>query len=143
MYTGMSSRESWHSVVSQHSLNESLTPGCGLHAGDFSESFGEVALIGEAAMYRFDIPPNGQVGPSTVLLPDTWYDINLEWSGTEGNVAHGCRVSINGTRLPGVLPLKNVSRNGICYVRFRSTVPDEDLAGRLVESIKADVATAH
>ncbi|MHC4878422.1 MAG: sialidase family protein [Planctomycetota bacterium] len=96
----------------------------------------------QAAMYRFEIPQDGRIGTSTVLQADTWYDVKLQWTGTEDKAAHECRVSINGTLLPERLPLKNASRNGICYVRFRSTAPDEDLAGWLVESIKANI-TAH
>lgn len=37
------------------------------------------------------------------------------------------------------LPLNNTSRNGICYVRLRSTAREQDLAGWLVEHITANV----
>ena len=90
-------------------------------------------------MYRLDIPPDGRIGKSTVLETDTWYDVKLDWTGTEDKAAHVCRMYIDGTLLPMTLPLNNTSRNGICYVRFRSTAREEDLAGWLVEHITASV----
>ena len=93
----------------------------------------------EAAMYRLDIPSDGRINDSTTLKPGTWHDVRLEWTGTEDTSAHICRVHIDGRLQPKNLPLKNRSRNGICYVRFRSTAEDEDLAGWLVETVKADV----
>ena len=93
----------------------------------------------EAAMYKLDIPADGRINDSTTLELETWYDVRLEWTGTEDISAHACRVYIDGHLQSKGLPLKNTSRNGICYVRFRSTAADEDLAGWLVETVKADV----
>jgi hypothetical protein len=92
-----------------------------------------------AAMYRLDIPPDGRISASTTLEPETWYDVKLEWNGTAEKKRHSCKVYINGSLQPEELPLNNISRDGVCYVRFRSTAQDEDLAGWLVEHIKADV----
>lgn len=93
----------------------------------------------QAVMYELDIPPDGRIGSSTVLNTDTWYNIKLEWTGTDDKATHFCRVSVNDALLPGTLPLTNSSRNGLCYVRLRSTAPEEDLAGWLVAGIKARI----
>jgi hypothetical protein len=93
----------------------------------------------EAAMYKLDISADGKTNDRATLEPDTWYDVRLEWTGTEDSSAHACRVYIDGRLQSKGLPLKNISCNGICYVRFRSTAADEDLAGWMVDSIKADV----
>lgn len=82
---------------------------------------------------------DGRFGTSTVLEAETWYDVKPAWTGTEDKAADFCLVYIDGTLLPMTLPLNNTSRNGICYVRFRSTAREEDLAGWLVEHITANV----
>ena len=93
------------------------------------------------AMYRLAIGADGKVaGTETVLAPDVWYEVRLEWSGTDDRATDTCAVFINGKVLDQRLPLNKTSRNGISYVRFRSTAPEEDLAGWLVESIDADVS---
>ena len=83
-------------------------------------------------------PADGRINDRATLEPDTWYDVGLEWTGTEDISAHACRVYIDGRLQSESLPLKSTSRNGICYVRFRSTAVDEDLAGWMVETAKAD-----
>ena len=93
----------------------------------------------EAAMYSLDIPADGRLSDLIAQKPDTWYDLKLEWTGVEDNASHSCKVYINGTLLPQALKLKNTSPNGICYSRFRSTAAEADLAGWIVESIKAKV----
>lgn len=93
----------------------------------------------KAAMFKLDIPADGQINETTKLVPDTWYDVRLEWTGTEDKDAHTCRVYIDGRLQSKQLSLNNTSRNGVCYARLRSTAEDQDLAGWLVESIKADV----
>ena len=49
------------------------------------------------------------------------------------------KVYIDGALQANELPLLNTSPNGLSYVRFRSTAEEEDLAGFLVEHIKANV----
>jgi len=79
-------------------------------------------------MYRLDIPPDGRVGKSTVLETDTWYDVKLDWTGTEDKAAHVCRIYIDGTLLPTTLPLNNTSRNGIWFPVGEPRVPWIDAA---------------
>ncbi len=93
----------------------------------------------EAAMYKLDIPADGKINDATTLDTGTWYDVGLEWTGTEDRSAHACRVTVDGRLQSKNLVLKNISRNGICYVRFRSTAADEDLAGWMVERVRAEV----
>lgn len=93
----------------------------------------------EAAMYKFDIPADGRIGPTTTLEPGTWYNLKLQWTGVEDPGAHFCKVYLDGQLQSWLLPLKNPSRNGISYVRYRSTAQTEDLAGWLVEGIQANV----
>jgi len=93
----------------------------------------------EAAMYVFVIPEDRRVNLATVLEPERWYTIRLEWNGTQDEEIHSCKVFVNGQQQPESLRLLNPSPNGICYVRFRSTASQEDLAGFLVESIRAEI----
>jgi len=93
----------------------------------------------QAAMFKFEIPADGRLFSGAVLNPERWIDISLAWNGTENPAGHFCQVAIDGILQRETLPLLNPSRNGICYARFRSTAPAEDLSGFLVESIKADV----
>ena len=93
----------------------------------------------DAAMFVFDIPEDGQINFATRLETDRWYDLLLEWDGTTDKDTHFCWVSIDGVRQAMKLRLQNISRDGICYVRLRSTAEEEDLAGFLVESINAQV----
>jgi hypothetical protein len=92
----------------------------------------------ETAMFRFELPADGRVDARTVLVPGRWYTLVLSWDGTTDANRHHARVSIDGTPLDRELPLRSVTRNGISYVRFRSTAAAEDLAGYLVEWIEAD-----
>jgi hypothetical protein len=97
-------------------------------------------VAGEAAaMYVFDIPADRKIDVATTLEPERWYTIRLEWTGTLDDQIHSCRVFVDGVQQPGSLRLLNPSPDGICYVRFRSTAPQEDLAGFLVESIRAEI----
>lgn len=92
----------------------------------------------DTAMYVFDIPEDGQINFATRLDSGKWYDVQLEWDGTTGKDVHFCWISIDGVQQAMKLRLQNISRDGICYVRFRSTAEEEDLAGFLVESIRAE-----
>ena len=93
----------------------------------------------EAAMFKLDIPADGRISDETTLEPGTWYDVRLEWIGTQDKGNHACKVYIDGRLQSKRLHLTSTSVNGICYARFRSTAEEEDLAGWLVESINADV----
>jgi len=93
----------------------------------------------EAAMFRLEIPANGRLDARTVLAPDRWYTFSLLWNGTPDAERHTARVSIDGTQLGIELPLRSVTRNGVSYVRLRSTAPIEDLAGYLVEWLEAEI----
>jgi hypothetical protein len=92
-----------------------------------------------AAMYKLEIPADGKLFSGALLKPDRWIDVKLAWNGTEDPTVHGCQFTIDGIPQKPPLPLRHPSRNGVCYARFRSTAPEEDLAGFLVEFIKADV----
>jgi hypothetical protein len=90
-----------------------------------------------SAPFLLDIPASGRIG-GTVLHPGRWYDIALAWDGTGDPATHSCSVTI-GAAAPIRLPLRRTSVNGISYVRFRSTAPDDDLNGYLVGPVKARV----
>ena len=92
-----------------------------------------------AAMYVFEIPEDGKINVSTTLEPERWYHIRLEWNGCSDEEIHSCRVYIDDVLQPERLVLRNPCRTGISYVRFRSSAEEEDLAGFLVESIRADI----
>lgn len=92
----------------------------------------------EAAMYVFDIPADGKINVATTLETERWYTVRLEWTGTRDAEIHACRVFIDGRQQAESLRLRNPAPDGICYVRFRSTAPEVDLAGFLVESIRSE-----
>lgn len=91
------------------------------------------------AMYRVQINPSGKIiGSDTVLQPNTWHTLGFKWYGTEDKDVDFCEVSVNGR--PALdIPLKNISPNGICYARLRSTAPSVDLAGWMIESLEANI----
>lgn len=93
----------------------------------------------DTALYVFDIPEDGQINVATRLAADIWYDLELKWDGTTDKDAHFCWISVDGVQQAMKLRLQNSNRDGINYVRFRSTAAQEDLAGFLVESIEAEV----
>lgn len=93
----------------------------------------------DTALYVFDIPEDGQINVATRLATDIWYDLELAWDGTTDKDTHFCWVSIDGVQQAMKLRLQNTSRDGISYVRFRSTASEEDLAGFLVEFIDVEV----
>jgi hypothetical protein len=93
----------------------------------------------ETAMYRLEIPADRRLDARTVLAPGRWYTFSLRWNGTSDGERHTARVSIDGTPLENELPLRNVARNGVSYVRLRSTAQMEDLAGYLVEWLEAEI----
>lgn len=99
-----------------------------------SDSAGDMA-----AMYVFEIPADGKINVATTLETNRWYDIRLEWNGCRDEEVHSCRVYIDDVLQPERLSLRNPCRDGLSYVRFRSTAQEEDLAGFLVESIRADI----
>ncbi len=92
-----------------------------------------------AAMYVLDIPADGKMNVATSLEPERWYTLRLEWNGVSDEQIHSCKIFVDGQQQAESLRLQNPSPNGICYVRFRSTAEKEDLAGFLVESIRADI----
>ena len=90
-------------------------------------------------MYVFEIPEDGKINVATTLEADRWYDIKLEWNGCGDEEIHSCRVYIDDVLQPERLRLRNPGGDGLCYLRLRSTAEEEDLAGFLVESIRADI----
>ncbi len=93
----------------------------------------------DAAMYVFPLPADGKINVATTLETGRWYTLRLEWTGTQDAEIHSCRVFVNGEQQAESLRLLNPAVDGICYVRFRSTSPETDLAGFLVESIRSEV----
>ncbi len=91
------------------------------------------------AMYVLEIPADGRLSIGSTLDPQRWHAIRLEWNGTLDQEIHRCRLYVDGQQQAESLRLLNSSLNGICYVRFRSTAEEEDLAGFLVESIRAEI----
>jgi hypothetical protein len=72
--------------------------------------------------------------PIDRLKPGVWHEIVLQWDvGTRT-----CRVTIDGSESPS-LTMAHDTPTGVSYVRFRSTAPESDSAGFVVESVRADV----
>jgi hypothetical protein len=90
-------------------------------------------------MYVFDVPEDGKINVATTLETGRWYTVRLDWTGTRDAEIHTCRVFVDGRQQAESLRLRNTSTDGICYVRFRSTAQEEDLAGFLVESIRSQI----
>ncbi len=93
----------------------------------------------ETAMYVLPLPLDGKLNVATTLETGRWYTLRLQWTGTLDSEIHSCRVFIDGVQQPESLRLQNSSLDGICYVRFRSTAQETDLAGFLVESIRSEI----
>ncbi|MFC1606496.1 sialidase family protein [Candidatus Latescibacterota bacterium] len=68
------------------------------------------------------------------LDPGTWYTLTLEWNVD----ARHCNVLVDGEEVSW-LKMLNETVNGASYVRFRSGADEVDIAGMLIESVKADV----
>lgn len=96
-------------------------------------------VAGEAnAVFCFEIPENGALGDST-LSTNCWYDISVEWPGTQDADNSSAKLYVDGVLQSKPLPLRRPSINGINYVRFRSTAPSLDVSGFLVDYVHVRV----
>ena len=85
------------------------------------------------AMYYTHFYPDGEYC-SGKLQPRQWNDVSLKWD-TEKQF---CEISIDGKHVLS-LPQLESTRNGIGYLRLRSTAEKPDTNGFLVESVAANV----
>ena len=67
------------------------------------------------------------------LALDTWHTLTFDWDLG----ARTCTLSSDDWRVD--VPLQHTARNGICYLRLRSTSESIDHAGYLVDEVQAKV----
>jgi len=86
------------------------------------------------AAYTLQLAPGAGPGSRT-LMPDTDYELRLEWSGT--GAGSTCRVSIDG-HPAGSITLKNPAPNGLSYLHVIAA-GEEPRPGIQLQSITAEV----
>ncbi len=72
----------------------------------------------------------------SILEKGKWVELRFEWDDLQSG---SCRLLIDGSPYPHLLPLNFKSTNGINYVHFQAVPEEEDTEGYLVESVKAVV----
>lgn len=85
-------------------------------------------------LFNLNIAEGGQIGDGVKLEAGRWYEVVLHWDLSKRE----CRVMVDGRQVL-VAPQNRVGA-GADYLRIRSTAPDRDEAGLLIESVEADVS---
>jgi BNR repeat-like domain len=85
------------------------------------------------AMYRVDFTADTRIG-SYQLEMDRWYDLRVEW-----DLNHYDAKLFIDDRLVEKLPLRNVTLNGLSYVRLRSNATSIDTTGFFVDDLKIQI----
>ena len=91
------------------------------------------------SMYSVELHPGSSIENSFSPEEDTWYTLRFEWKGLRDPDSDKCRLYVNNSDQPVLLPLNRESMNGISYVHFISSAEAEDSHGLLVESVEAVV----
>jgi hypothetical protein len=86
------------------------------------------------AMYTLAIGSDGRSGDGINLAVGQWHTLVLSWDLEKRE----CRVAYDDQPAT-VVPLATATRNGISYLRLRSSARDPDTAGFLIESVQADL----
>jgi hypothetical protein len=81
------------------------------------------------AMFHLPLAPGMKIGEQT-LSAGAWHTLSLAWDGSS------CKLAIDGADA-GVRTFAKPSRNGVSYLRLRSTAGSVDEAGWLVERVEA------
>ena len=85
-------------------------------------------------LYTLSIDEGGRLADAIKLETGRWYELELQWDSSRRE----CRVIVAGRQV-AVVP-RNRDGNGASYLRMRSTAPDKDEAGMLIEYVEADVS---
>jgi hypothetical protein len=85
-------------------------------------------------LFNLRIDEGGRLGDGVKLETGRWYELVLEWD----TVRRECRVMIDGRQV--LTAIQNRHGDSVSYLRLRSTAPDKDDAGLLIESVDVDVA---
>lgn len=72
------------------------------------------------------------------LAPDRWVDLRFDWDLAR----KGCFLSVDGKKT-AYLPEQNPTLNGLSYIRLRSTSPEGDPHGMLVERVSVSISAPH
>jgi hypothetical protein len=93
--------------------------------------------VGEKkVLFVLPIAAGGRIPHGPALEAGRWYALGLHWDLDK----QCCEVLVDG-RPAGVLPARNKTSPGVCYLRLRSTALAKDPAGILVESVQAQVGS--
>src|SRR6185436_13725897 len=98
------------------------------HFFDPSDNTGE-----SKAMFYTHFHPDGAYCSGKLQI-GRWQEISLKWNTQE----QFCEVSIEGKTVMS-LPQLEPTRNGIGYLRLRSASKEKDVAGFLVEAVRAQI----
>ncbi len=91
------------------------------------------------AMHHIDIPADLLIGNDDKLIPDTWYNLRLEWINSDNPETGYCQLFIDNEKQDLHLPLNIRTTNGISYIHFLLPLLSEVNNGILFESIIATV----
>ena len=80
-------------------------------------------------VYNCVIEPEGELAEGGKLKSDRWQQLDLTWDTAAGTV----RVDVDEQHVCDLREKRQ--SDGVCYLRLRSTAPETDLAGFLVESV--------
>lgn len=85
-------------------------------------------------VFNLPISSAGTLLPNVKLVPERWYQLELDWNTKKGE----CLVLLDG-KPAGVIPDNRTSPQGINYLRLRSTAIQAD-GGLEVRAVSADVS---
>jgi hypothetical protein len=85
-------------------------------------------------LFNLSIDEGGRLAEAIKLETGRWYGLELQWDISRRD----CRVIVDGRQV-AVVP-QNHHGDGASYLRLRSTAPDKDEAGMLIEYVEADVS---
>ena len=82
-------------------------------------------------LFNLSIDEGGRLAQAIKLETGRWYDLVLQWDSSRRE----CRVIVDGRQI-AVVPQSH-DGVGASYLRLRSTAPDTDEAGMLIEHVEA------
>jgi hypothetical protein len=85
-------------------------------------------------LFNCQIEPDGKLPGQGALTPGQWHNLEFRWDGRKRT----CRLMLDGQTVATLPQARDTL--GINYLRIRSTAPETDPAGLLIESVEAQVS---
>ena len=73
------------------------------------------------------------------LTQGVWHELRFRWDGLSPEKDQYCKLFLNASADPILLPLNRESEHGISYVHFISNASSPDPAGLMIESVKVNL----